>query len=98
VCRRTCHFLRHDFGQKLLPPLWGGITAVSVRGQRGNDLSWEECFYSVAVRVRVAEKPVAVVMCWMNSGLCGVLANPLVSQEERVTTGCPTRHTPHMNS
>jgi hypothetical protein len=61
VCRRTCHFLRHDFGQKLLPPLWGGITAVSVRGQRGNDLSWEECFYSVAVRVRVAEKPVAVV-------------------------------------
>eukprot|EP01047_Picozoa_sp_COSAG01_P043325 COSAG01_NODE_3840_length_5646_cov_13.756805_2_plen_69_part_00 len=37
-------------------------------------------------------------MCWMNSGLCGVLANPLVSQEERVTTGCPTRHTPHMNS
>ena len=32
-----------------------------MRGQRGNDLSWEECFYSVAVRVRVAEKLVAVV-------------------------------------
>eukprot|EP01047_Picozoa_sp_COSAG01_P003517 COSAG01_NODE_105_length_26080_cov_7.640237_10_plen_219_part_00 len=25
-------------------------------------------------------------MCWMNSRLCGVLANPLVSQEERVPT------------
>eukprot|EP01047_Picozoa_sp_COSAG01_P078303 COSAG01_NODE_14419_length_1455_cov_27.644543_1_plen_148_part_00 len=48
-------------GAKLIAATRVPITAVSVQGEPGNGRSWEECFYSDASRVRIAEKPVAVV-------------------------------------
>ena len=48
-------------GAKIMVANRAGLAALSVRGQPGNGRSWEECFYSGASRVRIAEKPVAVV-------------------------------------
>jgi hypothetical protein len=48
-------------GAKIIAATRVPITAVSVQGEPGNGRSWEECFYSDASRVRIAEKPVAVV-------------------------------------
>jgi hypothetical protein len=42
-------------GANIIAPTRRAITAVSRRDQPGNGVSWEECFYGVGVRVRMAE-------------------------------------------
>ena len=61
VCRRNEQNFAQKFAAKHIAPTRAPITAVSVRGQAGNDRSLEECFYGDANRVRMAEKLVAVV-------------------------------------
>ena len=42
-------------GAKIIAPTRWGLAALSRRDQPGNGVSWEECFYGVAVRVRMAD-------------------------------------------
>ena len=42
-------------GAKIIAPTRWGLAALSRRDQPGNGVSWEECFYGVGVRVRMAE-------------------------------------------
>ena len=58
--RRDGRNCAHWTGAKIIAATRVPITAVSVRGEPGNGRSWEECFYSDANGVRMAEKPVAV--------------------------------------
>ena len=61
VCRRNEQNFAQKFTAKHIAPTRAPITAVSVRGQAGNDRSLEERFYGDANRVRMAEISVALV-------------------------------------